>query len=80
MAVKTQHQIECDRMREASGNVEDSRRLVTLLYLLARDHVPLSGLEQAVDEASAAPMPIRFTNGWLAAWAQDAANRLENGQ
>ena len=69
------------RMREASGRVNDTRRLVAFLYELARDEVPMGALEDAINRVTELPPekvpgPYLFTNGWLARWAQDTADRL----
>lgn len=65
----------CLRMRNASGAIDDARPLVSFLYLLLRDHLHLGDVEEIVDRATkGAGM---FTNGWLAQYAQDIANRLE---
>lgn len=69
------------RMREASGRVNDGRRLVAFLYELARDEVPMGALEDIINRiaelpAEKVPGPYLFTNGWLAQWAQDTADRL----
>lgn len=74
----------CLRMRDASGRVDDFRPLVGFLYELARDLVPTGTLEGKIDriaahgepDADGERGPIMFTNGWLARWAQDAAERL----
>lgn len=62
------------RMRKASGEVDDDRPLVAFLYKLARDHVTTGVLEGFIDQLK--PQPTQFTNGWLAGWAKDAADRL----
>ena len=70
---------ETDRMRNASGNVQDSRMLVAFLYALARDEVPIGKLEGLIDDlrrASRRIDAVTYTNGWLAQWAKDAADRL----
>lgn len=71
------------RMRAASGRVDDFRPLVAFLYEVARDHLTTGVLEERIDRIAehARPVdgergPFRFTNGWLARWAQDAADRL----
>lgn len=70
---------ECDRMRQASGQVEDDRPLVSFLYYLGRDYLTLSQLEKVIDEATIhqGGKTARFTNGWLARWAQDAADKIQ---
>lgn len=75
---------ECLRMRDASGRVDDFRPLVAFLYELARDEIPPGRLEDRLERiaVNARPDhagergPFMFTNGWLARWAQDAADRL----
>ena len=64
-----------DRMRKASGEVNDDRPLVAFLYELVRDDVTTGVLEERVDRIADGG-PFQFTNGWLARWAQDAAERL----
>lgn len=65
------------RMRQESGEVDDTDKLVMLLYLLCRDEIPTGIIDQIIDYK----IPKgegRFTNGWLAEWAKDAAERLKN--
>lgn len=69
------------QMREASGRVNDPRPLVAFLYELARDEISLGALEDKLERITnlppeKVPGPFMFTNGWLARWAQDAADRL----
>lgn len=66
---------ECKRMRKASGRVDDDRALVAFLYHLARDDVTTGDVEMIVDQL-VGKGPYRFTNGWLARWAKDVADRL----
>jgi hypothetical protein len=71
---------EVDRMRKASGSVETTDRVVSFLYLLARDVLAVGEIERCVDlvadRDAGAPVLWKLTNGWLAAWATDAAERL----
>lgn len=65
------------RMRTASGAVDDARPLVALLYELARDDLPVGVFEDKIDRlVNRQGLEFQFTNGWLARWAQDAADRL----
>lgn len=65
------------RMRHASGEVNDDRPLVAFLYELARDEITTGVLDERIDRLADHDGTFQFTiNGWLAAWAQDAANRL----
>lgn len=61
--------------RVASGQVDDDRFLVAFLYLLARDHLPVGVIEQAIIDATG-NRPSQFTNGWLAEWAKSRAEVL----
>jgi hypothetical protein len=70
-----------NEVREASGNVTDSRLLVSFLYLLGRDSLSLGRIEDLVDKASVKGIEdekteCSFTNGWLALWAKNVADRL----
>jgi hypothetical protein len=53
--------------------------VVALVYLLARDHVPLGKLE-AVLSGIPRRGTVLYSNGWLAAWAIDFAARLHARQ
>lgn len=64
------------RMHQRSGQIQSDDPLVTLLYPLARNALPLGQLEDLVRSAESANMPATFTNGWLAEWAIDAATRV----
>lgn len=65
-------------MRERSGHVTSDDPLVSFLYLLARDKLPVGSIERLLQEvAQDNAKTITYTNGWLAAWAQNAAQRLQ---
>ncbi len=66
---------------ERSGNVTSTDPLACLLYVLARDHVPVALLESVVDELAAAPGALHhYSNGYLARWALDAAARVRGAE
>ena len=70
-----------DLMRLRSGKVDSDDPLVCFLYLLARDHLPAGQVEEIMKECraqgvGAGKQTMHFTNGWLATWAMDMANRL----
>lgn len=71
-------QAENDRMRAASGEVNDTRPLVAFLYLLLQSGDLISGeLEDVLDEQmDLTASEYQFANGWLASYAQDIADRL----
>lgn len=66
----------------ADGTAHDnsyttSNRLVTALYLLARDHVPVGGLERVIlDVQEAQGKDFTLSSRWLAMLAEDMAWRL----
>lgn len=66
---------EIERLRRASGEVNDDRPLVTFVYLLLRDGLPAGDVEALVLRAARGG-PRVFTNGWLATYAQDIVDRL----
>lgn len=63
-----------ETIRERSGLVNDSDKLVTFIYLLGRDHLPVGEIEEIMKGIS--KDEFVFSNGWLAKYAQDVKNRL----
>lgn len=65
------------KLRERSGDIESEDPLVTFLYILMRDHVTPGVIEGIMfehvqyDEGG-----NKFTNGWLANYCKDIAERL----
>jgi hypothetical protein len=69
-------------MRQRSGEVSDARPLVNFLYHLGRDHLPLGVIESLMMknvEVATKATHCKFSNGYLAKWAQDVADRLVAG-
>lgn len=64
------------KLRESSGNVQINSKLVSFLYELMRDHLP-PGQVEALVRASNIP-DVSYTNGWLAQYAENLANRLKD--
>ena len=66
------------RMREKSGTIKDSSKLVCFLYLLGRDYLSLGKIEKLMMdiEQDKKEEEYTYTNGWLAQYAQDVAERL----
>lgn len=62
-------------MRKRSGNVNINSFLVSFLYELMRDHLPPGTVEEVVQN-TLKESDCQYTNGWLAQYAQDIANRL----
>jgi len=65
-------------LRMNSGEVNSSSKLVSFLYELMRDHLPPGKVEEIVRN-SCQPEECYYTNGYLANYAKDIANRLEDG-
>jgi hypothetical protein len=66
-----------ESMRERSGSVQINSKLVSFLYELMRDHLPIATVEELVRASEDEPNVV-YTNGWLAQYAQDLANRLKD--
>lgn len=66
-------------MQERSGNVKSDDPLVSLLYTLLRDHITPGEMEKYVREVEINP-ETEFTNGWLALYAVDLANRIRRAK
>ncbi len=64
-----------DELRKRSGIFASDSKLVSFLYELLRDHVSPSTME-TVTRASVRVGPTIFTNGWIARYAYDIAERL----
>lgn len=64
-------------LRNRSGSVQIDSKLVSFLYELMRDHLPPGKVEEIV-RASEGESNVVYTNGWLAQYAQDLANRLKD--
>ena len=63
-------------LRERSATVPINSRLVSFLYELMRDHLPAGIVEELVQASKESD--VTYTNGWLAKYAQDLANRLKD--
>lgn len=64
-------------LRERSGSVDSNDPLVSFLYILMRDHLPLGKVEEIVmNHAQYGQEDSYFTNGWLANYCKDIAERL----
>ena len=66
--------MECIRKR--SGEVQSNSLLVGFLYILMRDHLTPGKVEGIMFEHCSPGVASIFTNGWLAKYAEDVANRL----
>lgn len=61
---------------ERSGNIESSDPLVSFLYDIMRDHLPVGTVEALIADALKAQDGASYDNGWLAQYAMDVAKRL----
>ncbi len=69
------HKEENIALRERSGSVDINSKLVSFLYQLMRDHLSSGVIEEIVRESE--NPDVQYTNGWLAKYAEDLANRLK---
>lgn len=66
-----------EEMRKISGEINSSKKLTCFLYLLMRDKVPCGKVEAVMEEVEMHPgMETKFTNGWLAKYAENLTERL----
>lgn len=63
-----------EKMYQRSGEVSYTDPLVGFLYTLMRDYVPTGIVEEITLEVG--PEPTHYSNGWLAQYANDLAERL----
>jgi hypothetical protein len=66
-----------EALRDRSGAVRINSRLVSFLYELMRDHLTPGKIEEIVRSSEKDP-DVLYTNGWLARYAEDLANRLQD--
>jgi len=65
-----------NKLRNESGNITIDSRLVSFFYELLRDHLPAGKVEKIVRN-SENESNIQYTNGFLAQYALNLANRLK---
>lgn len=63
-------------LQERSGEVTSDDPLVSFLYLLMRDYLPV-GIAERLVEMHSYEETTSFTNGYLADYAKDLATRLK---
>lgn len=62
----------------ANVTIINETALETLLYLLARDRLPIGAIEADLQKAiDAGGKPVAFSNPHLHAWACDVISRLQ---
>ncbi len=64
-------------LRQESGSINNHRQIVAFLYILMRDHITPGTIESLVTQSNN-PLgkELLFTNGWLAQYAENIANRI----
>ena len=67
---------EMDELAERSDNVEGHSFLAEFLYDLMRDHVPVGVIEKIMVANNDSTGKKLYSNGFLARYAKDVANRL----
>ena len=66
------------QMFDRSGSIVITDNLVSVLYTLMRDEIPPGKLEAIVRDIESHDKTIQYTNGWLALYAKDLADRLRS--
>lgn len=69
---------EQDDLEARSGNITYDSKLVGFLYDLLRDHLTAGVVEKLVQESQVSE--VSYSNGWLAQYAKDLAERLTSSQ
>ena len=69
-----------EELREESGAVTYSDPLTAFLYDLMRDHLPAGVVEKMIRENVDNEQECIFTNGWLAKYAHNLAERINNSK
>jgi len=69
-----------DELREESGTITYSDPLTAFLYDLMRDHLPAGVVEKMVFDVVSYADECTFTNGWLAKYAHNLAERINNSK
>lgn len=67
-----------NKLRERSGCIISDDPLVSFLYELMRDYLTPGTIEEMMLDID--KVPVAFSNGWLASYAIDLANRLRKNK
>ena len=65
-----------DEFRKRTGSENSKDKLVTFIYILVRDHIPMGKIESIMQE-HVNDKEALFTNGYLARYSKDVAKRLK---
>lgn len=64
-------------IRERSGEVDSTDKMVAFFYLLIRDHITPGLMEQVIKQNDLTTIEkTQFSNGWLAEYCKDIVERL----
>ena len=63
-------------LAERSGGYSSANPICMFLFLLMRDHLPTTKIEQLVQDCSIAADGVAYSNAYLAKYAEDLAIRL----
>lgn len=69
--------VRLESIRKNSGEFRSKDPVVVLLYTLMRDHLPTSDVEKLIQDSQLNGEECLFTNGWLAKYAENLAQRLK---
>jgi len=72
---KTTIQEQNKRMFEASGEVGTDDKFMIFIYFLCRDYLPPGAVEKVMSDVDNMES-AQLTNGWMAQYARDVADRL----
>jgi hypothetical protein len=65
-----------EALRKISGEFTSKDPVVVFLYHLMRDHLPTADVEKLVQDSQINGKECLFTNGYLARYAENLAQRL----
>ena len=65
---------ERDEMYKASGEIESTDPLLAFLYVMLRNGAGPGVIHEALENMT--DQPMRYTNGWLAQYAQFVADKM----
>jgi len=68
-----------EELKEDSGTITYADPLTSFLYQLLRDHLPAGEVEKIVcDVIAEGGVEVTFTNGWLAKYANNLADKIRS--
>jgi hypothetical protein len=68
-----------NELQQKSGSVSSTDPVAVLLYMLAKDYLPVQKLEELFEKLSAVlPGTVVFNNGWLGQYATELAGKVRS--